>query len=226
MPAWTPGNCRTCWRTRRSTAKTIPSTPLRILCYLATRSGYKTSLFCDVQVGQCLDLSCYQSKVEAHIERQIAADPDLVQIENGWRSPKEQKPGAIQRGHFREIETAIENPDAEPAPPCAAAKTAIIVHGKRVGTTITICTDKQLPGTRPKRRQSRLRPSLPLATHPRRGRGVYSGAHHRQPCQPHSLTLAGEPSRAFELCWRKDWQDQEPHLLPAKHLSTWIQTNL
>ena len=31
---------------------------------------------------------------------------------------------------------------------------------------------------------------------------------------------------AFEQCWRKDWQDSEPHLLPAKHLSAWIQANL
>ena len=31
---------------------------------------------------------------------------------------------------------------------------------------------------------------------------------------------------AFEQCWRKDWQDKEPHLLPAKHLSAWIQSNL
>jgi hypothetical protein len=31
---------------------------------------------------------------------------------------------------------------------------------------------------------------------------------------------------AYEQCWRKDWQDKEPHLLPAKHLSAWIQTNL
>ena len=31
---------------------------------------------------------------------------------------------------------------------------------------------------------------------------------------------------AFENCWRKDWQDKEAHLLPAKHLSAWIQANL
>jgi ParB family chromosome partitioning protein len=31
---------------------------------------------------------------------------------------------------------------------------------------------------------------------------------------------------AFENCWRKDWQDKEPHLLPARHLSAWIQANL
>jgi ParB family transcriptional regulator, chromosome partitioning protein len=33
-------------------------------------------------------------------------------------------------------------------------------------------------------------------------------------------------AEAYEQCWRKDWQDKEPHLLPAKHLAAWIQTNL
>jgi ParB/RepB/Spo0J family partition protein len=28
--------------------------------------------------------------------------------------------------------------------------------------------------------------------------------------------------QAFEACWRKDYQDKEAHLLPAKHLSAWI----
>ena len=31
---------------------------------------------------------------------------------------------------------------------------------------------------------------------------------------------------AFEQCWRKDWKDDEAHLLPAKFLYAWIQTNL
>ncbi|MDW5266826.1 MULTISPECIES: hypothetical protein [Acidobacteriaceae] len=75
----------------------------------------------------------------------IAAHPELIQIENGWRNPREQRPGAVQRGHFREIETVTENPDAEPVPPCAAAKPAIIVYGKRVGTTLTVCTDDDCP---------------------------------------------------------------------------------
>ncbi len=109
------------------------------------RSGHNTSLFCDVQGDQCLDAPCYHGKVEAFLDREIAAKPELVQIENGWRNPKEQRPGALQRGHIREIETIVENPDAEPVVPCAAAKTAIIVYGKRVGTKLTVCTDKNCP---------------------------------------------------------------------------------
>jgi ParB family chromosome partitioning protein len=68
-----------------------------------------------------------------------------VQIENGWRSARDRRPGAVQRGHFREIEPVEENPDAEPAPPCAAAKTAIIIYGNGVGTTPSVCTDDNCP---------------------------------------------------------------------------------
>jgi ParB family chromosome partitioning protein len=100
----------------------------------------------DVTDGdQCFDGPCYQIKLTAHIDREIAARPELIQIENGWRNAREQRPGAVQRVHFREIETAVENPDAEPAPPCAAARPAIIVYGKRVGTTLTVCTDDDCP---------------------------------------------------------------------------------
>jgi len=109
------------------------------------RSGYNTSLFADVQGDQCLDGPCYQMKITAHVDRELAARPELVQIENGWRSAREQRSGAVQRGHFREIEPVAENPDAEPVAVCAAAKPAIIVYGKRVGTTLTVCTDNNCP---------------------------------------------------------------------------------
>ena len=59
--------------------------------------------------------------------------------------PTEQRPGAVRRGAFREIETIVENPDAEPALPCAAAKPAIIVYGKNIGTILTVCTDDDCP---------------------------------------------------------------------------------
>ncbi len=109
------------------------------------RSGYNTSLFNDVQGDQCLDGTCYQSKVTAFLDREIAARPELIQIENGWRKPTEQRPGAVRRGEFREIETVVDNPDAEPVLPCAAAKPAIIVYGKNIGTFLTVCTDDDCP---------------------------------------------------------------------------------
>ncbi|WP_353071232.1 ParB/RepB/Spo0J family partition protein [Tunturiibacter gelidiferens] len=109
------------------------------------RSGYNTSLFCDIQGDQCLDSICFRSKVEAFLDREIAAHPGLVQIENGWRNPKEQRPGAVQRGHVRELDAVIDNPDAEPVMPCEAAKPAIVVYGKQLGQKLTVCTDKHCP---------------------------------------------------------------------------------
>jgi len=98
-----------------------------------------------VQGDQCLDSGCYHGKVEAFLDREIAAHPGLIQIENGWRNPKEQRPGAVQRGHIREIEAVIDNPDAEPVMPCEAAKPAIVVYGKQLGRKLTVCTDKHCP---------------------------------------------------------------------------------
>jgi ParB family chromosome partitioning protein len=100
------------------------------------RSGFNTSLFADVQGDQCLDAPCFHTKVNAHIDREVAAHPELIQIENGYRAPKEQRPGAVRNGTFREVEIDNSNPDAE------AAKPAIIVYGKRIGTTLTVCTSQ------------------------------------------------------------------------------------
>jgi ParB family chromosome partitioning protein len=109
------------------------------------RSGYNTALFADVVADDCLDGKCWNVKLNGWIDREIAAHPGIVQIENGWRNPKEQRPGAIQRGHVREIPTVTDNPDAEPVMPCDAAKTAIVVYGKQIGRKLTICTDKRCP---------------------------------------------------------------------------------
>ncbi|HEY4378977.1 MAG TPA: ParB/RepB/Spo0J family partition protein [Acidobacteriaceae bacterium] len=106
------------------------------------RSGFNTSLFADVQGDQCLDGECYQAKVTAHIDREVAARPELVTIETAWRAPKEQRPGALQKQQYRELPEP-DNPDAEP--PCPTAKSAIIVFGKHVGRTVTVCLDAECP---------------------------------------------------------------------------------
>ena len=131
---------------RRRSHPLTPQPELASLAPVAADTTLPLS-FSDVTDGdQCLSGPCYPDQAHTnHIDREIAARPELIQIENGWRNAREQRPGAVQRGHFREIETVVENPDAEPAPPCAAAKPAIIVYGKRVGTTLTVCTDDDCP---------------------------------------------------------------------------------
>ena len=51
----------------------------------------------------------------------------------------------MRSGTYREVDTTNQNPDAEPVAPCEASKPAIIVYGKRVGTTLTVCTDSNCP---------------------------------------------------------------------------------
>ena len=106
------------------------------------RSGYNTALFSDVLSDECLDGNCYRSKISAHVDREIAAHPEFVQIETSWRNRNEQRPGVLERGEY-EILDAPENPDAEP--PCPFTRTALIVYGKRVGTTVSVCTEDDCP---------------------------------------------------------------------------------
>jgi ParB family chromosome partitioning protein len=115
-------------------------------------------LFPDAVSDQCLDAKCHALKISNFIDRAIAAQPELVQIEEGWRRPKEQRPGAVPRGHFREIEA--ENPDAEP--PCAASKPAIVVYGKRIGRLLTVCTDDQCPVHDPTTAESQITEPAPV----------------------------------------------------------------
>ena len=126
------------------------------------RSGFNTSLFCDVQGDQCLDSLCYQTKIANHLDREIAARPGLVQIEEGWRRANEQKPDAVRRGFYREIEPSVDNPDAEPTSPCEAAKSALIVYGQHVGTFLTVCIDNRCPVHDP--RQAQDRATIPRPT--------------------------------------------------------------
>ena len=65
-----------------------------------------------------------------------------MQIETTWRSPKEQRPGALSKNDYRVLDIP-NNPDAEP--PCPNSKTALIVFGRGAGKRLTVCTDDQCP---------------------------------------------------------------------------------
>ena len=130
------------------------------------RSGHNTSLFCDVQGDQCLDGSCYQTKVANHIDREIAARPDLVQIEEGYRKPTEHRQEAVRRGHYRELVTQIENPDAEPVAACESERPALIIYGQHIGTFLTVCTDFHCPVHDPRFAQERAARPIPVMRRP------------------------------------------------------------
>lgn len=130
------------------------------------RSGHNTSLFCDVQGDQCLDAPCYQTKVANLIDREIAARPNLVQIEEGYRKPTEHRAEAVRRGHYRELDASTQNPDAEPVAVCEAERTAIIIYGQHVGTFLTVCTDNNCPVHDPRQSKDRAERSVPVLERP------------------------------------------------------------
>jgi ParB family chromosome partitioning protein len=80
--------------------------------------------------------------VAAYIDRELAARPQLVQIETAYRSPKEQRPGVLSRHSYRVLDMP-DNPDAEPA--CSNSKAAMIVFGREAGTIVAVCTDMHCP---------------------------------------------------------------------------------
>jgi ParB family transcriptional regulator, chromosome partitioning protein len=116
------------------------------------RSGFNTSLFADVAGDQCLDATCYHAKLTEHVNREVAARPELVQIETAHRNPKERQPGTLSRHEYTEIPSPEdENEDAEPMTPCESSKTAIVVYGEGAGSTRTVCTDPECPVHHPHR---------------------------------------------------------------------------
>ncbi len=127
------------------------------------RSGYNTQLFADVEGDQCLDAPCYHSKVSAHIDRELAARPELVQIETSWHNPKDRRPGALGNNQWRHLPTP-ENTDAEP--PCASTRTAIVVFGRSTGKTVSVCIDNDCPIHDPQRAAYRAAHPVPVMEPP------------------------------------------------------------
>jgi len=101
--------------------------PLRSLCHLPAPQRIQHFALRRRAGRPMPGRSCSQAKIAAHIDRELAARPELIQVENGWRNAREQRPGAVQRGHFREIDVAVENPDGGTRLSMCSGKAAIIV---------------------------------------------------------------------------------------------------
>jgi ParB family chromosome partitioning protein len=99
-----------------------------------------------------MDSDCYYVKLTAYVQREVAAKPELVQIETAYRSSKERQPGTLSRNEYTDLEASTEDTeDGENVPPCEASKTAIVVYGDGAGTTRKVCTDLSCPVHHPRR---------------------------------------------------------------------------
>src|SRR5579859_3581485 len=99
-----------------------------------------------------MDSDCYYVKLSVHVQREVAAKPELVQIETAYRSSKERQPGTLSRNEYTDLEESTEDSeDGASASPCEASKTAIVVYGDGAGTTRQVCTDPNCPVHHPHR---------------------------------------------------------------------------
>ena len=51
-----------------------------------------------------MDSDCYYVKLCAHVQREVAAKPELIQIETAYRSAKERQPGTLSRNEYTDLE--------------------------------------------------------------------------------------------------------------------------
>lgn len=106
----------------------------------AKRTGANTLLFPESDADQCLDRSCYHTKIAAHIAQAIQQNPHLIQISAAWGADKN---GVLGRGRYVEI-VASRNGRREQPPErrkCPHMTSAIFVEGAGCGHIVTVCAD-------------------------------------------------------------------------------------
>jgi ParB family transcriptional regulator, chromosome partitioning protein len=125
------------------------------------RTGHNKLLFGDDlgrQGDHCTDPTCYQSKVDAHVAKAIAAKPELVQISTAYGAQKEGSP-VLPRNRYTVIRDDRPKSKDGPKRPefkvCKFAADAIITEGNNVGTVHKVCTNPSCAVHHPKQPASR-----------------------------------------------------------------------
>jgi len=120
------------------------------------RTGQNKLLFGDdlgKQGDQCTDPACYQSKVDAHVAKSIAAKPELVQISTGFGAQKEGSP-VLPRNKYTAIRDERPKSKDEAKRPefkeCKFTTEAIITEGTDIGTIHKVCANASCPVHHPK----------------------------------------------------------------------------
>jgi ParB family transcriptional regulator, chromosome partitioning protein len=118
------------------------------------RTGHNKLLFSDLgKQDACTAPSCYQAKVEAHIAKQIAAKPELVQISTAY-GRQQQGSKVLPRNQYTAIRDEKPKSKEEAKRPefkvCKFTTDAIITEGSEVGTVHKVCANPACPVHHPK----------------------------------------------------------------------------
>jgi ParB family chromosome partitioning protein len=118
------------------------------------RTGHNKLLFSDLgKQDACTDPSCYQAKVAAHVAKQIAAKPELVQISTAYGKQQEGSK-VLPRNQYTAIRDEKPKSKEEAKRPeykvCKFAIDAIITEGSDLGTIHKVCANPVCPIHHPK----------------------------------------------------------------------------
>ncbi|WP_433965197.1 ParB/RepB/Spo0J family partition protein [Tunturiibacter gelidiferens] len=123
------------------------------------RTGHNKLLFSDLgKQDACTDPSCYQAKVSAHVAKQIATKPQLVQISTAYGKQQEGSK-VLPRNQYTAIRDEKPKTKEEAKRPefkvCKFTTEAIIAEGNDVGTVHKVCANPACTVHHPKQETSR-----------------------------------------------------------------------
>jgi ParB family chromosome partitioning protein len=106
----------------------------------------------------CTDPSCYQAKVNAHVAKQIAGKPQLVQISTAY-GKQQQGSKVLPRSQYTAIREEKPKSKEEAKRPeykvCKFTTDAIIAEGSEVGTVHKVCANPTCPVHHPQPQTNR-----------------------------------------------------------------------
>jgi ParB family chromosome partitioning protein len=137
-------------------AQLIPAAGSCVDC--PKRTGHNKLLFADVREDACTDPTCYAAKLEAHIQKQIAAKPELVQISTAYGQQQEGSK-IVTRSKYVEIRPdKPDTPEKAKWPEyktCKYTTEAIVSDGIDKGELRKVCTQADCPIHHPKKQSAK-----------------------------------------------------------------------
>jgi len=130
------------------------------------RTGHNKLLFADVTESSsdaCTDPNCHSAKVEAHVQKQVAAKPELVQISTAYGQQQE---GSKIVTRSKYVEIRPEKPDTPEKAKWPEFKTckhtteAIVADGLDKGELRKVCTEPDCPIHHPKKQPAKADANL------------------------------------------------------------------
>jgi ParB family chromosome partitioning protein len=124
------------------------------------RTGNNKHLFAELSENesQCTDPNCYAAKLEAHVQKQVAAKPELVQISTAYGQQQE---GSKIVNRSKYVEIRPEKPDSPEKAKWPEFKTckftteAIVADGLDKGEVRKVCTQPDCSVHHPKKQPSK-----------------------------------------------------------------------